>query len=244
MKKNVAAVIPARYGSTRFEGKLLAPLKGKPVIIHVVERAHMCRLVDSVLVATDDDRIFNEVQKAGYRAVMTSADHTSGSDRVAEAAGKIDCGIVVNLQGDEPMLDPASVDACIKVLLDDPSLEVSTLAVPITDVAEFQNPDAVKVVVDNNGLALYFSRAPIPYDLAGIEKKTAMMKHLGLYVFRRSFLLEYAALKPTELEMTEKLEQLRILQHGFKIRVVKAFRDSIGIDTPEDLVKAEALLDV
>ena len=239
----VLAVIPARYGSTRFDGKALAPLKGKAVILHVVEQAKKCALVDDVLVATDDERILKVVESAGFRAVMTSPDHASGTDRVAEAAIQSDAQIIVNIQGDEPMIDPGSVDAAVKALLDDPALNVSTLGLPINDPAEIEDPNVVKVVTGGNGMALYFSRAVIPYHRAG-GKQPSVMKHLGLYVYRRAFLLEYAVLKPTELEMTERLEQLRILEHGFGIKVVTARRDSIGIDTEEDLKKAEALLDV
>jgi len=239
----VLAVIPARYGSSRFEGKVLADLKGKPVILHVVEQANKCATVDDVLVATDDERILKVVESAGYRALMTSPAHLSGTDRVAEAAKQSDAEIIVNIQGDEPMIDPDSIDSAVKAVLDDPALNVSTLGLPISDPAEIENPNVVKVVTDGNGMALYFSRAPIPYNRAGGERPP-VMKHLGLYVYRRAFLLEYAGLKPTELEMTERLEQLRILEHGFGVKVVTATRDSIGIDTPEDLKKAEALLNV
>ena len=239
----VLAVIPARYGSTRFEGKALAELNGKPVILHVVEQANKCALVDDVLVATDDERILKVVESAGFRALMTGADHLSGTDRVAEAAKKSDAQIIVNVQGDEPMIDPDSIDSAVKELIDDPALNVSTLGLPITDPVEIKNPNVVKVVTDKSGMALYFSRSAIPHS-AGGGKRPGVMKHLGLYVYRRSFLLEYAVLKPTELEMTERLEQLRILEHGFGIKVVTANRDSIGIDTEEDLKKAEALLNV
>ena len=242
-ESRVLAVIPARYGSSRFEGKALALLNGKPVILHVVEQAKKCALVDSVLVATDDERILKVVESAGFRALMTSPDHVSGTDRVAEAAKQSDAEIIVNIQGDEPMIDPDSIDLAVKALLDDPALNVSTLSLPVTDPSEIENPNVVKVVTDGSGMALYFSRSVIPYSRGG-GTQPPVMKHLGLYVYRRAFLLEYAVLKPTELEMTERLEQLRILEHGFGIKVVIANRDSIGIDTEEDLKKAEALLNV
>jgi 3-deoxy-manno-octulosonate cytidylyltransferase (CMP-KDO synthetase) len=242
-ESRVLVVIPARYGSTRFAGKALAPLNGKPVILHVVEQANRCALVDDVLVATDDERIRKVVESAGCRAIMTSTAHLSGTDRVAEAAKQSDAQIIVNIQGDEPMIDPDSVDSAVKALLDDPTLNVSTLGLPITDPSEIASPNVVKLVTDGNGMALYFSRSVIPYSHGG-GKQPVVMKHLGLYVYRRSFLLKYAVLKPTELEMTERLEQLRILEHGFSIKVVIANRDSIGIDTEEDLKKAEALLNV
>ena len=241
--KGVVAIIPARYESSRFPGKPLALLNGKAVIVHVVERAMQCSLVDDALVATDDERIFNEVVAAGYRAVMTSATHKSGTDRAAEAVRQTDAEIIVNIQGDEPMIDPPSIDNAVKALIDDPLLDVSTLGLPISDPAQIADPNVVKVVTSSAGMALYFSRAPIPYDRAGAGGGT-VMKHLGMYVYRRSFLLKYAALEPTALERTERLEQLRILQHGYGIKVVKANRDSIGIDTPEDLIKAEALFNV
>ena len=239
---DVAAVIPARYGSTRLEGKVLADLRGKPVIVRVIEQARRCRRVDGVVVATDDERVLRAVKDAGCDAVMTSPDHKSGTDRIAEVAAGLDADIIVNIQGDEPMIDPESVDNAVKALLDDPSLNVSTLAVPISDPEEIKNPNVVKVVTDNRGMALYFSRAPIPFDRDG--KNGGALKHLGLYVYRRSFLLKYAAFEPTELEMRERLEQLRILQNGFGIKVVAANRDSTGIDTPDDLKRAEALFDV
>jgi 3-deoxy-manno-octulosonate cytidylyltransferase (CMP-KDO synthetase) len=242
-RSGVLAVIPARYGSTRFEGKPLARLGGKAVILHVVEQAMKCGLVDEVVVATDDERILREVESAGFRAVMTSSGHGSGTERVAEVARESDAEIIVNIQGDEPMMDPDSIDGAVKALKGEPGLNVSTLGLPLGARSEFEDPNVVKVVTDRSGMALYFSRAPIPYNRTGRER-TPVMKHLGLYVYRRSFLLEYAVLKPTELEMTEQLEQLRILEHGYGIRVVTAKRDSIGIDTPEDLKKAEALLNV
>jgi 3-deoxy-manno-octulosonate cytidylyltransferase (CMP-KDO synthetase) len=237
----VTAIIPARYASTRFPGKPLALLKGEPIIIRVVKTALSCRTIDRAIVATDDNRIYDAVKAAGFEVKMTSENHPSGTDRIAEVAAGIDDEIVVNIQGDEPMIDTVSVDLAVEALVDDPSLNVSTLCVPISE-EEAGDPNAVKVVTDNNGFALYFSRAPIPFDRDG--QGTAMKKHLGFYVYRRKFLLEYAELEPTELEKVEKLEQLRIIQNGFKIKVLTAGRDSIGIDTPEDLEKAEGLTDV
>ncbi len=227
-------------------------LGGKAVILRVVERALKCRYVDEVSVATDDERIAKAVSEAGYSAVMTSPDHATGTDRIAEAVKNSDAEIIVNIQGDEPMIDTESVDEAVKALLDDPALNVSTLAVPITETEEFENPNVVKTVTDNDGYALYFSRSPIPYNRSGNrggEKDSASMKHLGMkhlgmYVYRRDFLLKFAAMKPSALEKSEQLEQLRILQNGHKIKVITAERDSIGIDTPDDLKKAEELLEV
>lgn len=239
---STVAIIPARWASTRFPGKPLKTLKGKPIIVHVIEKALACKTVGRVIVATDDRRIFDAVTSTGYSAQMTSPDHQTGTDRIAEVAKGIDDEIIVNIQGDEPMIDPPSVDRAVNALIKDSGLYVSTLCIPITE-EEFQNPDVVKVITDNNGMALYFSRAPIPYNRAGL-KELPMKKHLGLYAYRREFLLEYADLKRTELEMAEQLEQLRILQNGVRIKVVTADKDSIGIDTPEDLKRAEVLLDV
>ena len=216
-------------------------LKGEPIIICVVKTALSCRTIDRAIVATDDQRIYDIVKSAGFEVKMTSEDHPSGTDRIAEVASGIDDDIVVNIQGDEPMIDTVSVDLAVEALIEDSTLNVSTLCVAISD-EESNDPNAVKVVTDNDGFALYFSRAPIPFDRDG--DGTVMKKHLGFYVYRRKFLLEYAELAPTELEKVEKLEQLRIIQNGFKIKVITAARDSIGIDTPEDLIKAEGLPNV
>ncbi len=240
--KKAAAIIPARFGSTRFPGKALKNLHGKPVILHVAEKASLCKTVGKVIVATDDNRILETVQSAGFTAKLTGREHRSGTDRIAEVAREIEEEIVVNIQGDEPMIDPESVDLAVNELLRDENLMVSTLRVPIGE-EEYKNPNAVKVVTDKNSMALYFSRAPIPYHRSGLEKMR-VFKHLGIYVYRREFLLEFAGMEPTELEMAEKLEQLRILENGIGIKVVTAKMDSIGIDTPEDLAKAEELMNV
>lgn len=239
----VLAIIPARYASTRFPGKPLALLNGKEIILHVAARALRCKTVNDAVVATDDQRIFDVVVKGGFKAVMTKPDHPCGTDRIAEVAEKSDAGIIVNIQGDEPMIDTVSVDRAVQALLDDPALDVATLAVPITHDGEFENPNAVKVVMDNMGNALYFSRAAIPYNRGTVEK-SPRHKHLGLYVYRKAFLLKFSQMEPGILEQTEQLEQLRILQHGVNIRVIVTGKDSIGIDTPEDLKRAEALTHV
>ncbi len=242
-RPRVLAIIPARYASTRFPGKPLALLNGKEIILHVAARARQCKTVDDAVVATDDQRIFDVVVKCGFKAVMTRADHVCGTDRIAEAAGKSDAEIIVNIQGDEPMIDTPSVDRAVQALLDDPALDVATLAVPITRDEEFENPNAVKVVMDNRGNALYFSRAPIPYN-RGKAENYPRHKHLGLYVYRKAFLIKFSRMEPGILEQTEQLEQLRILQNGVNIRVIVTGQDSIGIDTPEDLKRAEALAHV
>lgn len=237
----VLAVIPARWESTRFPGKPLALLKGTPVILHVAAQARKCKRVDEVVVATDDARIRDVVEKGGYRAVMTAPHHACGTDRITEVAQNSVAGIIVNIQGDEPMIDPASVDRAVEALLNDPTLNVATLAVPIRDDETFHDPNAVKVVFDDNNMALYFSRAPIPYN-RGKAQGAPRHKHLGLYVYRRKFLLEFSRMEQGGLEKTEQLEQLRILQNGMGIKVIVTATDSIGIDTPEDLKRAEDML--
>src|SRR5512137_2289135 len=245
-KPSIVAVIPSRYGSTRFPGKSLALILGKPMVQWVYERAKRSVLLDRVIVATDDHRIVNAVAAFGGEAVMTSPEHATGTDRIAEVVRTLDCDIVVNVQGDEPLIDPEMIDAAVRPLAEDPSLPMGTLAKLITDPVEACDPNVVKVVVDGKGFALYFSRAPIPWDRDGWAGKTSLAdlgaggpryKHIGLYVYRRDFLLAYAAMPQTPLEMTEKLEQLRALEHGHRIKVVVTDRESFGVDIPGDLSK-------
>ena len=228
-------VIPARYGSTRLPGKPLADLGGKPLIEHVWRRASESRLASRVVVATDDERI-RAAMPAGADVVMTRADHPSGSDRIAEVAANLDCGIVVNVQGDLPLLDPTLVDDLIEMLRKDPVLGLATVAVPIESETELANPSVVKVVCDAAGRALYFSRAPIPFDRARPGAHAGAYRHVGIYAYRRETLLRFAAMKPTPLEQTESLEQLRALENGIGIGVVRrAHGVPIEVDTPEDL---------
>jgi 3-deoxy-manno-octulosonate cytidylyltransferase (CMP-KDO synthetase) len=237
----IVAIIPARFGSTRLPGKPLSDIHGKPMIQHVYERARRARRVDRVLVATDDARIADAVREFGGEAVMTSPDHASGTDRLAEAARAVDAEIVVNVQGDEPMLDPSAIDAAVEALLADPGLAMATLSVPIEDADELLSPDVVKVVVDAAGDALYFSRSPIPY--ARRTQRERPRKHVGLYVYRRDALHLFASLPPSPLEEAEGLEQLRALHHGMRIRVVAREGESgVAVDTPEDLERVRALL--
>jgi 3-deoxy-manno-octulosonate cytidylyltransferase (CMP-KDO synthetase) len=237
----IVAIIPARFGSTRLPGKPLSDIHGKPMIQHVYERARRARRVDRVLVATDDARIADAVRAFGGEAVMTSPDHASGTDRLAEAARAVDAEIVVNVQGDEPMLDPSAIDAAVEALLADPGLAMATLSVPIEDADELESPDVVKVVVDAAGDALYFSRSPIPY--ARRTPRERPRKHVGLYVYRRDALDRFASLPPSPLEEAEGLEQLRALHHGMRIRVVAREGESgVAVDTPEDLERVRALL--
>jgi len=235
----VIAVIPARYASTRFPGKPLADLWGKPLIRHVWERARQARLVDSVLIATDDARIAQVCRAFGADVRMTRADHASGTDRVAEVAAGLDAELVANVQGDEPLIDPAAIDAAVSPLLDDASIPMSTLSCPVHDLEDLADPNVVKVVVDGSGLALYFSRLPIPF-VRDSGADFVRHRHIGLYVYRRDFLLRLGGMTPTPLEQAERLEQLRVLEHGYRIRVVAVDCAPPGVDTPEDLLRLSA----
>lgn len=212
------------------------------MIAHVCARASEARRVDAVLVATDDARIAEAVDACGGTAVMTRADHPSGTDRLAEVAASLSADIIVNLQGDEPLLDPAAVDAAVTPLLDQPDLSLSTLRTPL-DPADRDNPNVVKVVVDQTGRALYFSRAAIPYHRSGVTAAPGW-RHLGLYVYRRSTLLALAALSPTPLEVSEGLEQLRALEHGYHMHTVVVGSASPSVDTPDDLARVRQLMEV
>lgn len=235
-------IVPARYGSTRFPGKALADLGGKPLVQWVCEAARRCATLERVLVATDDDRIVAAVRAFGGEAVMTRPDHPSGTDRLAEVARSLDADIVVNIQGDEPFLAPETIDAVVQPLLDDPTLSMSTACVLTEDDAEAADPNVVKVVVAENGDALYFSRSVVPYLRDPDKGPVTRRLHLGLYAYRREFLLEFAGWPPTPLEKAESLEQLRALEHGARIRVVTVAERALGVDTPADLDRARALL--
>lgn len=249
MKKNrnsIIAVIPARYGSTRFPGKALALIKDKPMIQWVYERTKRSSLIDRVIVATDDDRILETVKSFGGDVVMTSPMHPTGTDRIAEVARNIDCDIVVNVQGDEPLIRHEMIDEAIAPLVSDNTIPMGTLCRKIESRNEAFDPNVVKVVFDINGFALYFSRAPIPWDrerwsgkndLRDLPYGTIMYKHIGLYVYRRAFLLDYAHMPQTALEETEKLEQLRALEHGYRVKTVVTGYESFGVDIPDDLGK-------
>lgn len=243
---SIIAIIPARYGSTRFSGKALVPIRDKPMIQWVYERTKRSELVHRVIVATDDERIANAVRAFGGEAVMTARDHATGTDRIAEVARSLSCDIVVNVQGDEPLIRPEMIDQAVRPLMNDESIPMGTLAKRIEDPAETVDPNVVKVVFDERGFALYFSRAPIPWDrdrwagrttLSGLTNDADRFKHIGLYVFRRDFLLAFAAMPQTPLETVEKLEQLRALERGHRIRVVVTEHESFGVDIPGDLGK-------
>jgi 3-deoxy-manno-octulosonate cytidylyltransferase (CMP-KDO synthetase) len=245
-------IIPARYASSRFPGKPLADLAGKPMVVHVCERAAKSGAA-GVHVATDDARIAEAVRAHGHRAILTRADHPSGTDRLAEAARRLKLGdreIVVNVQGDEPLIDPALVRACAELLGARPECAVSTAAHPIGTVADFTNPNVVKVVVDAAGRALYFTRAPVPWwrDAYGSGvhalPEPPPLRHVGLYAYRAGFLRRFPALAPAPLERTEALEQLRVLWHGERIAVhVTHDVPGAGVDTPEDLARVRGLFD-
>lgn len=239
---SIVAVIPARYESTRLPGKPLADLGGQPMIRRVYERAKRARSVDRVVVATDDERIRAAVEGFGGEVVMTSSAHTSGTDRIAEAVAGIDAEIVVNVQGDLPLLDPDMVDVAVAPLRSDPELPMATLMTPIRSAEEMRNPNVVKVVTDERGGALYFSRSAIPHWREPGEDGVLGHRHLGLYVFRRSFLLTFAGLPPTRLETAEKLEQLRALENGYRIMVVAVATAAVEVDTAADLEKARLFL--
>lgn len=240
MGSRVVAIIPARYESTRFPGKPLADLAGRPMIQWVYERASRVHGVDRVVVATDDARIRAAVEAFGGEVAMTSATHTSGTDRIAEVARDLDADVIVNVQGDLPLLDPSVVGAALEPLAGDPGLPMSTLKTAIRGREELDNPNVVKVVTDRQGFALYFSRSPLPFWRDGAPSQAFAYKHIGLYVYRRDFLLTFAALAPTPLEQAEKLEQLRALEWGFRIRVVEVAGTSIEVDTAADLERARA----
>lgn len=231
-------VIPARYASSRFPGKPLVELEGKPMVQHVYERAREARLADDVVVATDDIRIFEAVRGFGGTAIMTSPDHPSGTDRLVEVSRLMPADAYVNVQGDEPLIRPADIDAVIQALADDPALGAATLSHPIS-AREAQDPNAVKVVTAHDGAALYFSRSPIPYPRDG-EEGLVYQKHIGLYGYRADVLARYAGLPASPLEQTEKLEQLRLLQAGIRMRVLETTRTGPGVDTPGCLERAKA----
>lgn len=258
-QQNVIAIIPARYASVRLPGKLLLPVGGKPLILHTLEQAKKARNISRAIVATDDERIFDAVRDSGNEAVMTRADHPSGSDRIAEVAEKLPAdSIVANVQGDEPMIAPETIDAAVAAMLADPLADIVTTCEPISSKEELLNPNVVKVVVGEGGYALYFSRSPMPFPReaamryggdpgraidAEPELFAMFRKHTGLYVYRREYLLKFTKMPQTKLEKIEMLEQLRALENGARIRVVDAAAASIGVDTAEDLERVREILE-
>ncbi|HOE66930.1 MAG TPA: 3-deoxy-manno-octulosonate cytidylyltransferase [Candidatus Hydrogenedentes bacterium] len=238
----IMAVIPARYGSSRFPGKVIAPIAGRPLVAHVYDQTRKSKLVSDVVIATDDVRVRDALEPLGIPSVMTRPDHPSGTDRIAEVARQTDAAIVVNVQGDEPLIDPHTIDAAIQPLLEDPDVSIATARRRITNPADIDNPNVVKVVCGLNGRALYFSRCPIPHVRDGQAALPCHWQHIGLYAYRRAFLLAYAAMPVTPLEELEKLEQLRALERGHAIVVVDTDYQSIGVDTPEDLEHVSKLI--
>lgn len=240
---DVIGVIPARYSSTRFKGKVLADIMGKPMLQHVWERAKASRILDDLIIACDDEIIQKAAIEFGAKTVMTSKEHTCGTDRISEVVNPLDVKVVVNIQGDEPLINPMMIDSVARALLGDSSLSMATIMKKIEDPAEITDPNVVKVVVGKNNLALYFSRAPIPYLAPNAEiKETTYYKHIGLYGYTKDFLFTYKNLPVSNLERTEKLEQLRVLAEGFKIKVIETKFDTISVDTPEDLERLKVLL--
>lgn len=246
-KPRVLGVVPARFASSRFPGKIIAALAGKPLVLHAYDRAKKAALLDDVVIAADDPRVLEAVAPYGARVVMTRPDHPTGTDRIAEVAEADGADIIVNIQGDEALIDPATIDATVQPLLDYPALVMSTARRQILDPALIENPNIVKVVCDTRGRALYFSRSPIPYIRDEADRALASevyWQHIGLYVYRRDFLLKYAAMPQTPLEKLEKLEQLRVLEHGYEIAVVDTEYEGRGVDVPEDLAWAAEQLKV
>jgi 3-deoxy-manno-octulosonate cytidylyltransferase (CMP-KDO synthetase) len=243
MNPKVIGVIPARYASTRFPGKPLAMIAGREMIKWVIEGAKTSRLLQEVIVATDDERIAEASRAVGAKVAMTNSDLPSGTDRIWAAIEKIECDVVINIQGDEPLVTAEWIDALAEPLIREPDLEMATLAHPISN-EELQSPNAVKVVVDQRGNGLYFSRFPIPYsrEAASASGLVGALKHIGMYGYRKNFLQQFCAAKQAEIEKAESLEQLRALYLGAKIRVVKVATRSYGIDTPEDIKNVEAIL--
>jgi 3-deoxy-manno-octulosonate cytidylyltransferase (CMP-KDO synthetase) len=240
----IVAIIPCRYDSARFQGKPLTPILGKPMIQWVYERAKQADILSHVVVATDDDRIYRCVEGFGGRVLMTAQTHRSGSDRAAEAAGKLDLDsedIVINIQGDQPAFDPRCLSEVVSPLLEDPAVHMTTLIYKIQDPDEIKDPTCVTCVFDSENYALYFSRSPIPFG-ANDSAPFDLFKHIGVYAFRKHFLDHFASLPQGVLEAVEKLEQLRPIEHGFRIKVVETRYDSIEVDTPLHVQKAEEIL--
>lgn len=256
-QQKAVAIVPARYNSVRLPGKPLLPIAGKPLIVWVAERAAAAQTVFRTIVATDDPRIFEAANQAGFDAAITRADHLSGTDRIAEVAHNLRAEIVINVQGDEPLIEPETIDRAVNALLEDPSAQMSTTCEPISDASEVLNKSVVKVTFDENGYATKFSRNPIPFPHQAVKEsgsiKAALAaepallfsfrKHTGLYAYRREFLLQFASWPPSDNERVESLEQLRALDRGVKIKVVEAASKSIGVDTLEDLERVRAIVE-
>lgn len=240
----VVGIIPARYNSSRFKGKALVDICGKPMIQHVYEQAKKSRLLNNLIVATDDRRIYNAVINFGGKAVLTKI-HSSGTDRIAEAAGKIKADIIVNIQGDEPLISSRMIDSAVSRFKKDKKAVMGTMKKEIASIEEALNPNIVKVITDKDNNAIYFSRLPIPFLRDENKRKVSVKtyyKHIGLYLYTRAFLLKFSRMKQTLLEKKEKLEQLRALENGYKIKVYETDYDTIGVDTPDDLKQVKKMI--
>ena len=236
----ILCVIPARYASTRLPGKPLADIVGKPMIQHVYERSAQATIPQQVVVATDDEKVFQAVQQFGGKVVMTSSEHQTGTDRLAEVASKYaEVDVIINVQGDEPLIDPKLIDELAQEFLNDTALQMASV-MSIMDTEDYQNPNVVKVVTDLNNNALYFSRSLLPYPR--VAGKANVYKHIGIYAYKKDFLLKFAKLEPTPLEQSESLEQLRALENGYKIKMIKTKAKFIGVDSIEDLQTVNELL--
>ncbi len=237
---DVIGVIPARYSSTRFAAKVLADIMGKPMLQHVWERARQSRMLDDLIIACDNEIILKAAEKFGAKAVMTSKEHTCGTDRISEVVNPLDVKVIINIQADEPLIHPMMIDSLARALLEDKMLNMATLMKKIEDVQQITDPNVVKVVVDKNNFALYFSRAPIPFLAPNAEvDQVNYYKHIGLYGYTKDFLFTYKNLPVSNLEKTEKLEQLRVLSEGYKIKVIETPFETIGVDTLEDLERVK-----
>jgi len=241
---DVIGIIPARYSSTRFEGKVLADIGGKSMIQHVWEKAKEAKILDDLIIACDEEIVAKAARSFGAKVVLTSKGHASGTDRIAEVVNPLDVKVIVNIQGDEPLIQPVMIEKAARALLEDKSLVMATLMKKIDDPAIINDPHVVKVVVDSNNFALYFSRAAIPYRAINSEiNQPVYFKHIGLYSYTKDFLFTYKQLPVSVLERTECLEQLRVLQEGFRIKVIETEHDTVGVDTPDDLEKVRAYLE-
>jgi 3-deoxy-manno-octulosonate cytidylyltransferase (CMP-KDO synthetase) len=241
---DVIGVIPARYSSVRFEGKVLADILGKPMIQHVWERAKQALVLDDLIIACDDEQVAEVARGFGANVVLTAKGHASGSDRISEVVNPLDVRIVINIQGDEPLIHPMMIDTLAQALLDDETVCMATMMKKIDSPEEINDPHVVKVVLDKNNFALYFSRATIPFHARNSEIKSPVYyKHIGLYGYTKDFLFTYRNLPASHLEKIEALEQLRVLEEGFRIKVIETKYDTIGVDTPEDLERVKEYLE-
>ena len=240
---DVIGIIPARYSSARFQGKVLADILGKPMIQHVWERAKQAAVLDDLIIACDDERVARVVEESGAKVTFTAKAHASGTDRICEVINPLDVKIVINIQGDEALIHPTMIDAVARALLDDSSISMATVMKNIEEPRAINDPNVVKVVIDKNNFAVYFSRSPIPFHAEESEIKLPIyFKHIGLYGYTKDFLFVYKNLPVSYLERVERLEQLRVLEEGFRIKVIETKYDTIGVDTPEDLEKVKEYL--